>query len=77
MGGGKGGSSEPEVISPIQTISDVGGLPEGSIDTYTEDEDKKKEESVAKKRLGARGLRIPLKSTKSTTNTPSQTGLNI
>ena len=77
MGGGKGGS-EPEVIRPIETSSEVGNLPEGSVETLSEEETKNKEEAVAKKRLGARGLRIPLKSNQSTTTTAStSSGLNV
>ncbi|OYT57736.1 MAG: hypothetical protein B6U76_00070 [Desulfurococcales archaeon ex4484_217_2] len=77
MGGGGKGSSSPAPIRPMQTTSSVGDIAEGSGATLTEDETKTREEAVARKREGTRGLRIPLKSRKSTTKTPGSTGVNV
>jgi hypothetical protein len=76
MGGGKGGS-EPQTIQPVQTITDFESKLEGPGATLTDKETSDREEAVATKRKGVRGLRIPLNSSKSTTTpSPGSTGVN-
>ena len=75
MGGGKGGG-ETRPIPPIQTTTDFESKLEGPGSTLTNEETKNREQSVARKREGLRGLRIPLNSKKSNTVSPGTTGVN-
>jgi hypothetical protein len=77
-GGGKSPTVEAVAPPPIQTTTDIGSQLDTQVATL--DESKEKIDSIDKKKLGTRGLQIPLQSTQSTTNTqstPASTGLQV
>ena len=78
-GGGKSGGGQTYEPKPMNTTTSVGNLLDVQPETYT-DKDEKKADTVSKKKLGTRGLQIPLEANKSTTTkpaTPSTTGVQI
>jgi hypothetical protein len=77
-GGGKAPVIETVAPPPIQTKTDIGSQLDTQVATL--DESDKKMDSIDKKKLGTRGLQIPLESTQSnttTTSTPASTGLQV
>jgi hypothetical protein len=73
-GGGKSGKVAAEAPKAFQSITGIGvesGAPKTMEDTST------KENTIATKRMGTRGLQIPLASTASTTATPANTGVQV
>ena len=77
-GGGKDAQVTPIVPQPINTQTSAGS--QLDIQVPTLDDSKIKENAVDKKKLGTRGLQIPLEAPTSTTNTestPASTGLQI
>lgn len=80
MGGGKSAPA-PEVAAPIQTTTAVGNALGATPQTLDPEADIKKEKTVDKKKLGARGLQIPLaaesSTTKVTTPSPASTGITL
>ena len=76
-GGGKSGGGQTYTPRPMNTTTSVGNLLDAKAETYS-DKDKKKADTIDKKKLGTRGLQIPLVAKKSTTvASPSTTGVQI
>lgn len=78
MGGSKQAQVAPATPKPISTSTNVGSQLDIQIPTL--DDSKIKESAVDKKKLGTRGLQIPLEANTSTTtteSTPASTGLQI
>ncbi len=69
-GGGKSGGGQTAAPSPIMTTTAVGSALEGPPVTF-EESDKK---VIDKKKLGTRGLQIPLAADKTTTGTTVASG---
>jgi len=72
--GGKSGQVAPEGVQAFSSKTGVGveqGIPKTMEDTST------KEDMISKKKLGTRGLQIPLAATESTTATPAETGVQV
>lgn len=59
-GGGKSGGGQIEVAKPMQTTTSVGSALDAPVQTFEED----KKDSVDKKKMGTRGLQIPMVSPK-------------
>lgn len=77
-----GGSKSPTVVAqapkPMRTTNTLGTQLDITVPTL--DTSKTQEKSIDKKKLGTRGLRIPLEAPTSTTNresTPASTGLQV
>ena len=69
-GGGKSGGGQVATPQPISTITSV-GVPEAPADTFEEDA----VSALDKKKIGTRGLRIPMANT--TYLTPSASGVQL
>jgi len=69
-GGGKSGGGETQAPLPIRTTTSVGSALDATARTF-EEESSDKTDAVDKKKMGTRGLQIPLASPTSDTNTPS------
>ena len=69
-GGGKSGGGQVATPQPISTITSV-GVPEAPVDTFEEDA----VSGLDKKKIGTRGLRIPMADT--TYVTPSASGVQL
>lgn len=76
--GGKDSSTAPEAPVDFVTNTLVGSDMGGNVKTF-DDESKKKEDTINKKKMGTRGLQIPLAAEASTTTeaSPSETGVQI
>ena len=86
-GGGKGGTA-PAQVAPMQTTTsgaNIANLLGGQSERYDEKEALDKEVAVNTKKMGTRGLQIPLDATSSATaaagtgktSSPQTTGVNI
>jgi hypothetical protein len=78
MGGGKG-TVKAETPKPITTTTSIGSALDAAATTFDEGA-VDKEKSIDKKRMGTRGLQIPMTSTKSSTLTgtsPASTGVQV
>ena len=77
MGSGKTPTVEAIEPIPVNTTTNIGSQLDTQVETF--DDTKIKEDAVDKKKLGTRGLQIPLEAPTSTTqtNTPANTGLQI
>ena len=75
-GGGKAGTVAAEAPRPISTTSTVGNQLDPVENTFSSEEDVN--EAVEKKKLGTRGLQIPLATDKgSTVNSATSTGVQL
>ena len=76
MGGGKGNVA-PEAAPAMQTTTNVGEM-EDPVEKTFEGDSIDTEKAIDKKKMGTRGLQIPLAADKSTTSdTASTTGVQI
>ena len=71
-GGGKSGGGQTEVAPPISTTTAVGSALDAPQETFEEED---KLDKVETKKLGTRGLRIPLGNT--TPTTQANTGVQL
>jgi len=76
MGGGKSGSVAAETPKDIITNTAVGSQLSAQETEFDEPENSE-EKMVAKKKLGTRGLRIPLEADTSTTSTDTAQGTGV
>ena len=76
-GGGKSPTVEAVAPQPINTTTTIGSALDVQTPEYNQEDDKTS--SVDKKKMGTRGLQIPLTSDKSTPTTPTaaSTGIQI
>ena len=77
MGGGKSGGTQTQAVPDVSTKTSVGNQLDAPTETLEEND--VATDAVDRKKLGTRGLRIPLASNKSSTITPSaaSTGFQI
>lgn len=76
MGGGKA-MPPPETPQAMVTTSSVGDLLDAPKESFVEDSTSKID-AIDRKKLGTRGLRIPLQSERSTTtNTAASSGVQL
>ena len=78
MGGGKSGGDQVTLPTPMNTTTNIGNQLDAAPQTL--DESKRREDAIDTKKLGTRGLRIPLQTDTSTTNTKqtaATTGVQI
>ena len=73
-GGGKAGGQQTAVASPMNTTTDIGDI--GKSSKQVEETSTITESAVDKKKLGTRGLQIPLASDKSAP-TAADTGVQV
>lgn len=66
MGGGKSGGGATEVAKPITTTTSVGNALDATQEVFEEETDAL--DTIDKKKLGTRGLRIPLAAESSNTS---------
>jgi hypothetical protein len=72
------GGDQVETPQSMRTETSVGNKLDAVGSTYNPDEEENKRGAVNRKRLGTRGLQIPLTTTESTTtSTPSTTGIQL
>ena len=75
--GGSKGKVAPQAVAPITTTSSIGNKLSAQGSTFNEGA-VDKEKSVDKKKLGTRGLQIPMAATQSNTkSTPATTGVQL
>jgi len=74
MGGGGKGQVAAEAPKPMQTTTSIGNQLDAQANTFDEGA-VDKEKSVDKKRMGTRGLQIPMTSTQ--TSTAANTGVQV
>lgn len=76
-GGGKSGGGQVATPPPINTTTSVGSQLDAPAETF--DEDTEKLSKIEKKKMGTRGLQIPLTNTATTATAPSAytTGVSI
>ena len=74
-GGGKGGGQQQQTPDPIQTTTSIGNQLTNTDATFEAGDEEKKRAGVDKKKLGTRGLQIPLATPKS--NTAATTGVQL
>ena len=75
-GGGKGAPATPETPKPVSTTTSIGNQLEGQAETADSDTIDK-ESAVDKKKLGTRGLQIPLTAPSTATVAPATTGIQV
>ena len=74
----KTGGDKVETPASMTTSTSVGNKLDAVGKTYNPDEEESKRKAVNKKRLGTRGLQIPMTAPDSTTtSTPSTTGIQL
>jgi hypothetical protein len=73
-GGGKSGGDQTAAVLPTNTVTDVGDI--GKSDKTVEEVSPISEDAVDVKKMGTRGLQIPLTSTHSTP-TAATTGIQV
>lgn len=75
MGGSSKGTVAPEIAKPISTVTEIGSQLSGEAQTFTEEEAMESDKTISKKKMGTRGLQIPM--TAPTSNTVSSQGVTI